>query len=107
MHETNKRHIATYNEGLLEWADGDYCVLLSADDRLTPGALVRATALLDAHPTVGFVYGHPLTFQDGAPLPPARGADWQQRPVGGAPGDVVAAAAVPHGARAASPRRRW
>ena len=33
----NKGHIATYNEGLLEWADGDYTVLLSADDRLTPG----------------------------------------------------------------------
>jgi glycosyltransferase involved in cell wall biosynthesis len=77
VHETNKRHIATYNEGLLDWADGDYCVLLSADDRLTPGALVRATALLDANPAVGFVYGHPLTFQDGSPLPPARGADWQ------------------------------
>lgn len=77
VHETNKGHIATYNEGLLEWADGDYCVLLSADDRLTPGALVRATALLDAHPSVGFVYGHPLTFQDGSALPQARGADWQ------------------------------
>ena len=42
VHATNKGHIATYNEGLLEWADGDYCVLLSADDRLTPGALRRA-----------------------------------------------------------------
>ncbi|MBW8804606.1 MAG: glycosyltransferase [Catenulisporales bacterium] len=77
VHATNKRHIATYNEGLLEWADGDYCVLLSADDRLTPGALVRATALLDANPGVGFVYGHPLTFQDGEELPPARGAEWR------------------------------
>jgi glycosyltransferase involved in cell wall biosynthesis len=77
VHEANRGHIATYNEGLLEWADGDYCVLLSADDRLTPGALVRATALLDANPSVGFAYGHPLTFQDGAALPPARGADWQ------------------------------
>jgi glycosyltransferase involved in cell wall biosynthesis len=72
VHETNKGHIATYNEGLLEWADGDYTVLLSADDRLTPGALTRAAALLDANPQVGFVYGHPIHFQHGSPLPPAR-----------------------------------
>ena len=32
VHEVNKGHIATYNEGLLEWADGDYSVLISADD---------------------------------------------------------------------------
>ena len=42
VHAANKGHIATYNEGLLDWAGGDYCVLLSADDRLTPGALQRA-----------------------------------------------------------------
>jgi hypothetical protein len=72
VHETNKGGTATYNEGILEWADGDYTVLLSADDRLTPGALSRATELLDAHPGVGFVYGHPLHFQQGQPLQPAR-----------------------------------
>ncbi len=71
VHERNKGHLATYNEGLLEWADGDYTVLLSADDRLTPGALVRAAALLDAHPNVGFVYGHPLRFRIG-PAPASR-----------------------------------
>lgn len=74
VHERNKGHIATYNEGLLEWADGDYTVLLSADDRLTPGALVRAAALLDAHPQAGFCYGRPLRFQHGGPLPAARTA---------------------------------
>src|SRR5262245_27952486 len=57
VHPINKGHIATYNEGLLEWADGDYCVMISADDRLTPGALGRARDLFDAHPNVGFVYG--------------------------------------------------
>lgn len=72
VHEQNQGHIATYNEGLLEWADGDYVVLLSADDRLVPGALVRAAALLDAHPEVGFAYGRPLRFQHGGPLPKAR-----------------------------------
>jgi GT2 family glycosyltransferase len=74
VHDKNKGHIATYNEGLLEWADGDYVVLLSADDRLVPGALVRAAALLDAHPEVGFCYGRPLRFQHGGPLPAARTA---------------------------------
>ncbi len=71
-HAVNRGNIATYNEGLLEWADGDYCVLMSADDRLTPGALRRARDLLDAHPHVGFVYGHPLWIMDGEPLPAAR-----------------------------------
>jgi glycosyltransferase involved in cell wall biosynthesis len=71
-HPANRGHIATYNEGLLDWADGDYSVLLSADDRLAPGALRRATELLDAHPEVGFAYGHPVRFQDGTPAPAAR-----------------------------------
>jgi len=72
VHTANKGHIATYNEGLLDWADGDYCALVSADDRLTPGALHRARDLLDAHPEVGFVYGHPLWFWQDKPLPAAR-----------------------------------
>jgi glycosyltransferase involved in cell wall biosynthesis len=72
VHAANKGHIATYNEGLLEWADGDYCVLISADDRLTPGALRRATDLLNAYPSVGFVYGNALWFRDEGPLPRAR-----------------------------------
>jgi hypothetical protein len=72
VHPSNKGNIATFNEGLLEWADGDYCILMSADDRLTPGALRRARDLLDARPGVGFVYGHPLWFMNGTPLPTAR-----------------------------------
>lgn len=71
-HETNRGNIATFNEGLLEWADGDYCLLMSADDRATPGALRRASDLMDAHPQVGFVYGRARWFTDGSPLPPAR-----------------------------------
>jgi glycosyltransferase involved in cell wall biosynthesis len=72
VHATNSGHLATYNEGLLEWATGDYCVLLDADDRLTPGSLRRAGELLDAHPEVGFAYGHPLHFQHGTAVPAAR-----------------------------------
>jgi glycosyltransferase involved in cell wall biosynthesis len=61
LHNRNRGHIATYNEGL-EQAAGDYLVLLSADDALTPGALARAAALLDAEPSVGLVYGFPIEF---------------------------------------------
>ena len=55
-HPSNKGHTATYNEGLA-WASGDYMLLLSADDYLLPGALARATQLLDAHPEAGLVFG--------------------------------------------------
>lgn len=60
-HEVNRGHIATYNEGLGQ-AKGDYVVLLSADDLLTPGALARATSVMEAYPSVGLVYGHPMSF---------------------------------------------
>ena len=72
VHETNKGNIATFNEGLLDWAQGDYCLLMSADDRLTPGALRRARDLLDAHPEVGFVYGHARWFWQDQPVPTPR-----------------------------------
>lgn len=72
VHASNRGHIATYNEGLLEWCDSDYAALLSADDRLVPGALKRAADLLDAHPSVGFAYGRSIRFTDSAQLPPAR-----------------------------------
>jgi hypothetical protein len=32
-----------YKEGLLQWADGDDSVLITADDLLTEGSLPRAT----------------------------------------------------------------
>ena len=78
VHAANKGNIATFNEGLLEWADGDYCVLMSADDRLTPGALRRAMDLLDAHPGTGFVYGHALWVAHGTsePTPKTRVRGW-------------------------------
>jgi glycosyltransferase involved in cell wall biosynthesis len=59
---SNLGHIATYNRGLLQ-VESDYVVLLSADDLLAPGSLARATNLMEAHPNVGLVYGHPQTFE--------------------------------------------
>jgi GT2 family glycosyltransferase len=82
--EKNLGHIASYNVGFSK-VTGKYVLLLSADDMLTPGALARAVALLEARPSVGFVYGWSLPFT-GNTLPPARtgtrswsvwhGADW-------------------------------
>jgi glycosyltransferase involved in cell wall biosynthesis len=69
-HQINQGHIATYNEGLAK-ATGDYVVLLSADDRLTPGCLARATSLMEAHPSVGLTYGFAVDFTDSG-IPPAR-----------------------------------
>jgi len=72
VHDRNRGHIATYNEGLLDWAEGRYSVLLSADDLLAPGALRRATDVLEAHPEVGFVYGHSRYWVETDPLPAPR-----------------------------------
>jgi glycosyltransferase involved in cell wall biosynthesis len=71
-HLTNQGHIATYNEGLLEWANSDYVLLLSADDLLTPGALARAAWVLDDHPDVGLVYGRQIMFHTEQPPPVPR-----------------------------------
>jgi GT2 family glycosyltransferase len=71
-HAENHGHIATYNEGL-DQASGDYTVLLSADDLLTPGCLERATSLMEEYPSVGITYGFPVEFMD-TDVPPARTA---------------------------------
>jgi hypothetical protein len=71
-HRENRGHIATYNEGLLDWADADYSVLLSADDILTPGSLARSAAVLDANPSVGMVYGHTAFWKAHEPRPVPR-----------------------------------
>ena len=73
VHAVNQGHIATYNEGLLEWASGDYVTLLSADDELPPGSLERSVRLMEAHPAVGMVYGGIEEF-GGSPAARARAA---------------------------------
>src|SRR5437016_876838 len=45
-HPVNRGHHPTYNEGLA-WASADYCLLLSADDLLTRGALARAARVFE------------------------------------------------------------
>jgi len=68
-HLRNEGLIATANEGL-EWADdSDYLVLLSADDMLVPGALRRATGVMESDPGIGMVYGHAPYFESDRRLP--------------------------------------
>jgi glycosyltransferase involved in cell wall biosynthesis len=66
LHSQNQGHIASYNDGLSQ-VQGEYVVLLSADDLLAPGSLARSTALMEAHPDVGLVYGYAQDFQDRVP----------------------------------------
>lgn len=71
VHPANRGAIPTFNEGLMDWAKSEYSVLISADDKLAPGALRRATDFLDEHPDVGFVYGSVVRFRGNEP-PPAQ-----------------------------------
>jgi glycosyltransferase involved in cell wall biosynthesis len=65
-HATNLRHLATYEDGLAR-ATGKYFALVSADDAVTPGSLTRAVALMEAHPSVGLVYGNARHFKGSLP----------------------------------------
>lgn len=93
-HEVNKRHIATYNEGL-EWATGDYTLLLSADDLLAPTALMRAVSFLDANPEVGLLHGDCRDFETDPPLHEA--TDALEAPVQVQRGEEYVAEAAAHG----------
>lgn len=78
-HEQNLRHIRTYNDGLSR-ATGDYVVLLSADDALTTDSLTRAVALMEAHPSVGLVYGGVDWFEGDPPAARGGRVRWQVWP---------------------------
>jgi hypothetical protein len=69
----NQGLIASANRGMISWAEAPYSLLISADDALTPGALARATAVFEAHPEAGFVFG-PVVVFDADPPPPVAAA---------------------------------
>lgn len=71
-HSQNAGLVATVNEGL-EWASGEYILVLSSDDLLVPGALARASTVMARHPNVGMVYGRPLQAPETRSLPQATG----------------------------------
>ncbi|MGH2942943.1 MAG: glycosyltransferase family 2 protein [Solirubrobacteraceae bacterium] len=77
--EQNLGLIGTANRGL-QWADGEFVVLLSADDVLAPGALRRAVAVMDEHPGVGMVYG-PAPYWHAGGEPPATKGRWRRTDV--------------------------
>lgn len=62
-HTVNRGHLASYNEALA-LIDGDYSLILSPDDLLTPGALERAATALDRYPAAGLCYGRDIVFTD-------------------------------------------
>jgi hypothetical protein len=88
-HVTNAGHIATYNEGLIGWSEAEYCMLLSADDLLAPGALSRAVGIMERDPEIGMVYGEAIHFFEENVLPRSEirskgavryaGSDWIAR----------------------------
>lgn len=101
--EENARLIATANKGL-SLATGAYALLISADDALAPGALERATSLMEANPDVGMAYGHVNYFTTEelpADMPGASshwviwdGAEWARRVFASARGPVASPEAV-------------
>jgi glycosyltransferase involved in cell wall biosynthesis len=76
-HSRNMRHIATFNEGVLEWAEAPLTLLISADDELNVGALSRAAQLMDANPNVAFCYGHAPRWVVTKPRPQLRQGPWR------------------------------
>lgn len=55
LHTANQGLAAARNNGIRE-SRGDYILPLDADDRIAPGYLEKAVAVLDSSPEVGFVY---------------------------------------------------
>lgn len=76
--QSNLGAVGAFNRGL-EAASSEFLVRLDADDLLTPGALKRAADAFRAFPSVGLVYGHPIHFHSGRPLPrPRQTPTWWQ-----------------------------
>jgi glycosyltransferase involved in cell wall biosynthesis len=67
-HPRNLGPHASFNEAV-DWARADYFMILCADDLLAPGALRRACALMERHPTVGLTYGRAIRLAPGEPVP--------------------------------------
>ena len=62
-HTSNRGHISTFNEGI-EWVSANYMILLSADDYLLPGALLRSAEMMDSNPSIGFIFGRVIALDE-------------------------------------------
>lgn len=77
LHEANRGHVATFNEGIA-WAGAEYFLLISADDMLLPGALSRAISIMEQRPEVTWTYGREIELHPGDSLETARArAGWR------------------------------
>jgi glycosyltransferase involved in cell wall biosynthesis len=68
LRDSNQGPHASFNAGI-DWARGDYLLILCADDILSPGCLVRAVHALDQHKEAGFAFGGQLIWEAGMPCP--------------------------------------
>lgn len=59
---------ASFNAGI-DWARADYFLLLFADDFLVPGALRRATAVMERDCGIAFCYGRDVAIRGDEPIP--------------------------------------
>jgi glycosyltransferase involved in cell wall biosynthesis len=55
-HSVNQGATFSYNEGI-DWASSEYFLILDADDFLVPGALARATAVMEGNRGISFTHG--------------------------------------------------
>ncbi|RYE64602.1 MAG: glycosyltransferase [Oxalobacteraceae bacterium] len=58
----------SFNEGI-DWAKGDYFLLLCSDDFLLPGALRRATEIMERNKSIAFCYGRDVPVSGNAAIP--------------------------------------
>ncbi|WP_137134362.1 glycosyltransferase family 2 protein [Rhizobium sp. FKY42] len=69
LHPVNRGPHASFNQGI-DWAQADYFLLLFADDFLVPGALKRATDVMEADLSIAFTYGRDVALTGDGPIPP-------------------------------------
>ena len=89
-HPDNQGIVSSFNRCLDE-VQGDYSVMLCADDCLTPGSLLRSVRFMESNPNVGLVYGPIVHFRSQSEVGPKRlvrspgepityrGHDWIER----------------------------
>jgi glycosyltransferase involved in cell wall biosynthesis len=68
LRDTNQGPHASFNVGI-DWARGDYFLILCADDLLSPGCLARAVQALEQHREASFAFGGQLIWEAGTSCP--------------------------------------
>jgi glycosyltransferase involved in cell wall biosynthesis len=82
LRRTNLGQHASFNEGV-DWAGGDYFMILCSDDLLAPGSLGAMVSALERHRDASFAIGSDVHWVAGEPFPelPASvaSAPWRAR----------------------------